>query len=339
MTQESAVSDANIFPYMLSVSTRDGNDGDDSVTILDDLTYRTIVTWHTIVGYLEKGVYKYTGGSVEDAYVDEINKRMSDIDRSTEEPFELEEPFGKSRVEVWATFRGEKNPFHLCSDDNPQTAINVWLGHNRGIKRAIEKLVPKQPETTPQAAQNSNTTQISAYEVTDVAAFKAAMDAGFAAAKSGKNPMNAAMVGMVAASKPIASTAHQNAANANVAPVEGVLVANTWPDKKKVQYADGQLVSFTITKIKAAFFKGSPTYELYTSFGGNYPGFTVYKFKTGTQELTQTYESVVGVLATLNLTLEQPERVGTWRAVVKANHSEKDGSVREYLNVQNLTAV
>lgn len=221
----------------------------------------------------------------------------------TEKGINMEETFGEPRVTIWATWRStNKFRFHLNSDDRLQNAVMVHAAQEAGIEASIAAWNKAHPSTSQQ---------------NDAPA----------------TPKNAPPPA------PNTPTTPQNAANANVAPVDGVLVATTWPDKKKVQYADGQLVSYTITKIKAAFFKGSPTYELYTNFGGNYPGFTVYKFKSGTQELTQTYESIVGVLATLGLTLEQPEAIGTWRVVIKANHSEKDGVVTEYKNVQSLTAL
>lgn len=233
MSQESAVSDVNIPPYILSVSTRDaGHETPEDPQLTEDLTYRTIATWLSIVEYLEKGTYKYTKGSVEQVYADYINEQAAkDTDAPKSEPFEFKEVFGKSRVEVWATFRGEKNPFHLCSDDNPQRAINVWLAHNKGIKRAKAKFAPEQSEQSADAP---------------------------ATPKNAPQPGNAMFTHEPQSNTP---TAPQNAANANVGGfyTKKDAIAKLQPsDKFKMK----------IVQIEKHSKDGKDFYEFFEPYGG-----------------------------------------------------------------------
>lgn len=303
MPHEIAVADVNIHPYILSVTTRDA--GEDA-KLLEELTYRTIATWLHIVKFLKQNVYKFEGGSVEQRYADEINKRL-DTDAPKTEPFEFKETFGDSRVTVWDTYRGAEHPcFHLNSDDNPQVAIDTWLANQRGIQRAIEKFAPN----------TSNLIQ----------------DTPPASATAGN-----AMFTHEPQERPATP---KSAPNTNVTPnqaMEGVIVASQRPNANTPQYANGQLVSFTVTKIVATSNKGSAVYQMWTPLGNQYPTINVYKLKPD-GNLKPDYEAIVPILNTLGLSLDKPEAVGTWRLVVKAAHvPSKDGGDREFLNVQSLT--
>lgn len=150
MSHELQVTDVSIYPYVLSVTTRANGE---TPEVMAELTYRTIAMWLHITKYLKQGVHKLEGGSVEQRYADEINKRV-DTDSPLFEPFEFKETFGDSRVTVWDTYRGAEHPcFHLNSDDNPQVAIDVWVAQGNGIKKAIEKFAPKDDETAPEQMQ------------------------------------------------------------------------------------------------------------------------------------------------------------------------------------------
>jgi len=141
----------------------------------------------------------------------------------------------------------------------------------------------------------------------------------------------------------------QDAPNSSVAPnqasnpqapapnfTEGAIVATRAPNPNNPQYADGQLVSFTVTKIAASSNKGSATFQMWTALGSQYPTVTVYKLDSKGQP-KRDYENIVPVLNTLNLSFEKPEAIGAWRMICKAAHAEKDGKTKEYLNVLSLT--
>lgn len=140
---------------------------------------------------------------------------------------------------------------------------------------------------------------------------------------------------------PNSSTASPQASTipaAPTAPVDGVIVATRAPNPNQPSYADGQLVSYTITKIAASSNQGSATFQLWSPLGQKYPTHTVYKTsKKG--ENTKDYEAIIPVLNTTGLSFEKPEAIGTWRLVCKIAHGEKDGKPREYHNVVSLTAI
>lgn len=143
MTQPTEVRDLAIGNWILSVTTRDM--GDDP-KILEELTYRTIMTWINIVRRLEQQNYAFDGGSVEQVL-------SAEIATSNGQPFEFSPPVNgyQSRVTVWSTYRGGTNPnFHLNSDDTPQVAIDVWRANQLGSERAVTKfntLFPNAPQT------------------------------------------------------------------------------------------------------------------------------------------------------------------------------------------------
>lgn len=149
MSRELATRQVTIGDYVLSVTTRDivttredGISEHMSEGLMEELTLRTIVGWMYIVSQLEQGNYTIPGGSVEAKLADEKNLP----------PFS--ESFTDSRVTVWDSYRGAKNPnFHLNSDDIPQYAVNAWLANNYAIDRAIERFAPRATETAPASAQ------------------------------------------------------------------------------------------------------------------------------------------------------------------------------------------
>lgn len=123
-----------------------------------------------------------------------------------------------------------------------------------------------------------------------------------------------------------------------VNPVEGAIVATRLPTPNTPQYADGQLVSFTIVKIEAGAEKGSPVFKLWSSLGGRYASHTIYKLDTKGQP-KKDYELMLPVLSTLKLDFEHPQATGTWRLVVRAQHAEKEGKVKEYQNPVSFTPI
>ena len=121
-------------------------------------------------------------------------------------------------------------------------------------------------------------------------------------------------------------------------PVEGVIVATKAPAPNNPQYADGQLVSYTINKIAAGSNQGSATFALWGPLGQKYPIITVYKTnKNG--ESKKDFQEMLPVLNALKLDFEHPEGTGNWRLVARASHAEKDGKDKEYMNLVSLTPI
>lgn len=303
MSQTLATRDVKLGNWILNVTTRDN--GEDT-QLLEELTYRTIIMWVNIVRRLEKNTFIYEGESVEKMYAAEINKRMSaDTDASKSAPFEFSEPWGSnnSRVTVWSTYRGNDNPnFHLNSDDVPQAAIDVWVANSNAVDRAVEKLAALMPQTTPQAPQLPVTDEQAQFD---------------------------------------ALPSMQPATPKNTPPATtGAIVATRAPNANRPEYTNGQLVSFTVNKIVATSNKGSAVYQMWTALGTQYPTISVYKLDTK-GGIKPDFEAIVPVLNTLNLTLDKPEAIGTWRLICKAAHvpSKDNTGDREYLNVVSLTAI
>ena len=301
MSQTLSTRDAKIGNWILNVTTRDA--GDDS-QLLEELTYRTIILWVNIVRRLEKNNFTYEGESVEKTYAAEINKRLSsDINAPNPEPFEFTEPWGadNARVTVWSTYRGVKNPnFHLNSSDTPQTAIDVWIANCNGIERAAEKLASILPVGTPQSPQTHEES-----------------------AQATSTP----------------ETQEHPATPKNQPSANGVIVATRAPNSNRVDYANGQLVSFMVNKIEAGSNKGSAIFKLWTALGTQYPTVTVYMKKTD-GNLKPDYEIIKPVIDSLKLSLEKTEAAGNWQLICKVAHVPKpDGTNKEFLNVVSLTAV
>lgn len=307
MSQTVSVGDIPVGGYQVSVTTRHNGEPQD---MMEELTYRTIKAWVVIVTkFLEQQVYTLPlaedgnlRGSVEQAYAAEINAGY-DTDAPPKEPFAFAETFGDARVTCWDTFKS--NPrisFHLNSDDIPQVAVDTWLANQRGIQRAFEEF-----GGIKERVQNTAKTHVDA-------------------------PNSSA-------APPQASDAPATTKASNPAPaVEGAIVATRAPKSSEVQYSDGQLVSFTVTKIVASSNKGSPVYEMWTPLGSQWPTIKVYKLDTKGKEKPD-YKTIVGILATLNLSLDKPEAMGTWRLIVKAAHVPGTEGDREFLNVVSLTAI
>lgn len=302
MPHEIAVADVNIHPYILSVTTRDA--GEDA-KLLEELTYRTIATWLHIVKFLKQNVYKFEGGSVEQRYADEINKRLN-TDAPKTEPFEFKETFGDSRVTVWDTYRGAEHPcFHLNSDDNPQVAIDTWLANQRGIQRAIEKFAPN--------------------------ASQSIQDTPPASATAGN-----AMFTHEPQERPATP---KSAPNTNVTPnqaMEGAIVATRAPNPNSLDYADGQLVEFKINKIVLGTHpnSGSVIYSLWGDLGKKYALKTVYVMASNGTDKSYDYTAAAQTLESLGLTIPgKMQAEGNWKLVCKA----ANGGAKQYLNIVSLT--
>lgn len=304
-----AVGDVEMNGYKLSVTTRDN--GDDPKH-LEELTFRTVNIWLWIVGFLEQGVHKLPDnpGSVESRYAAELNKAMADTDAPRSEPITFERTFGDARVTVWDLSKSIK--FHLNSDDDLQVAVNTWLAQQNALKRL------KAEHATPQQKVSAAGAQQPVDAQKNGAAYNPATDTP---------------------AQPKGAGNAQNSAPAPQPAVEGAIVATRPPNSNRPDYANGQLVSFTVTKIVASSNKGSAVYQMWTPLGNQYPTISVYKLKPD-GNLKPDYEAIVPVLNTLNLSLDKPEAVGTWRLVCKAAHvPNKDGADREFLNVVSLTAI
>lgn len=305
MPQTVIVNEVNVKGFILSVTTRNAGE---TREVMEELTFRTVAAWLAIADALENGsADKFAAfGSVEERYADEINKAAVDTDGPKPEPFSFGDSWGDPRCTVWDTFRSSKPiHFHLNSDDKIPVAIATWQANQNAIKRIAElyhqKPAPELPQEPPQSAPQA------------------------AGADRPATPKNA----------PDA----QNSAPAPHTAVEGAIVATRAPNSNRPDYANGQLVSFTVTKIVASSNKGSAVYQMWTPLGTQYPTLSIYKLKPD-GNLKPDYEAIVPVLNTLNLSLDKPEAVGTWRLVCKAAHvPNKDGADREFLNVVSLTAI
>lgn len=306
MSQTLSVRDVSIGKWILSVTTRDN--GDDPKH-LEELTYRTIMTWVNIARRLEKENYVYEGGSVEAVYASELTP-AHDTDAPQSEPFEFKETFGDSRVTVWSTHRGASNPnFHLNSCDIPQVAINVWRANQTGSERAIIKLESLFPKTAPNITQDTP-------PVVNPPEWDAIPSA------NQKPPQNA----------------QQPHSLDNGGKVQGAIVATRAPNPNTPQYAHGQLVSFAINKIEITSNNGSAVYKFWGPLGQRYALLNLYMKKAdGTPQ--PAYEALKPILAPLGLSLEKPSINGNWIALAQASHATKDNVTKEYMNIQNLTAI
>jgi len=294
----------NMGDKMLSVTSRDN--GDDP-KILEELTFRTIKAWLWIAGHLEQGVYKLPDnpGSVESRYAAEINAAHVDTDAPPKEPFTFRETFGDARVTCWDTFKSNKRVgFHLNSDDDLQVAVNTWLANQNAVKRAYEELASPQQKVSEKRVEPSNSS----------APYNPEADRPATPRNTPQTPVQA---------------------------VEGAIVATRAPSKNR-QYADGQLLIFSINKIVKGTNKGSVTYNLWGDLGKNYALKTVYMTKSGSDEKSQDYIASRDVLEGLNLSVDagKIETHGNWQLVTKVAHGKNGkGEETEFFNVQSLTAI
>lgn len=128
-----------------------------------------------------------------------------------------------------------------------------------------------------------------------------------------------------------------NTAPAPAAPSDGIINATRAPNKNRPEYAEGQLVSFTIHKIVASSSQGSATFQFWSALGNQYPTVTVYKQgKSG--KVNSDYEKIAPLVEKIGFSFDKLEQSGNWRLIVKAAHAEKDGKQVEYLNIVSLTA-
>lgn len=118
----------------------------------------------------------------------------------------------------------------------------------------------------------------------------------------------------------------------SAAPIEGVINATRAPNPNRPEYAEGQLVSFTINKIVASSNNGSATFQLWSELGKQYPTQTIYKLSPNGKVNTD-YEKIAPIVDKIGFSFDKLEQAGNWRLIVKAAHAEKEGKQREYLNV------
>lgn len=119
---------------------------------------------------------------------------------------------------------------------------------------------------------------------------------------------------------------------APAAPIEGVISATRAPNPNRPEYAEGQLVSFTVNKIVASSNNGSATFQLWTDLGKQYPTQTIYKLSPNGKVNTD-YEKIAPIVDKIGFSFDKLEQAGNWRLITKAAHFEKEGKQREYLNV------
>lgn len=115
------------------------------------------------------------------------------------------------------------------------------------------------------------------------------------------------------------------------APVEGAISATRAPNPSRPDYAEGQLVSFTVTKIVASSNQGSPTFQLWSDLGKKYPTITIYK-QSKSGEINSDYERIAPVIEKIGFSFDKLEQAGSWRLITKAWHGMRDGKPVEYLN-------
>ena len=190
----------------------------------------------------------------------------------------------------------------MNSSDIPQIAVNTWVANHKAIDRIRQ--------------ENSQSATQTAQEAVSAAAANQQVD------------------------KPATPRGTTEMPNSPPVATEGAIVATRAPNSNRPDYANGQLVSFTVTKIVASSNKGSAVFQMWTPLGTQYPTISIYKLKPD-GNLKPDYEAIVPVLNTLNLSLDKPEAVGTWRLVCRAAHVEdkKTQADREFLNVVSLTPI
>lgn len=207
-------------------------------------------------------------------------------------------PSGDARVTVWDTFKSQSRIGFHLNSDD---IPQIAINTWLANHKAIERILAEQPPMASQPRQDTP--------------------------NSSATPSQA----------PTTPPAPNGAANPPLF-MDGAIVASRLPTPSTPQYADGQIVSFTIVKIEASADKGSPTFKLWSSLGGKYPSHTIYKLDTKGQ-VKKDYEAMLPVLNALKLDFEHPEAKGTWRLVVRAQHAEKDGKTKEYQNLVSITPI
>ncbi len=133
-----------------------------------------------------------------------------------------------------------------------------------------------------------------------------------------------------------------NVAGQNTTPVAGVINATRAPNPKAVEYADGQMVAYTVNKVAMGANKGSATYALWGPLGQKYPLMTIYKNKPNSDETAPNYIAIKDFIVGLGLSVDagKVEAMGNWTLICKAVHvPQADGSKKEYLNVVSMAPV
>lgn len=229
-----------------------------------------------------------------------VEDRFTTEMQKSDTAFVLLDQWGESRVTIWDTYRGNKRiNFHLNSDDNMQNALDTWCAQ----QTALERVKMAFPQTAPNITQD-----------TPPAVNPPEWDA------------------IPSANAPSAPTAP------NTAQPNGVVAATRAPNPNTPQYTHGQLVSFSINKIEITSNNGSAVYKFWGPLGQRYALLSLYMKKSdGTPQ--PAYEALKPILAPLGLSLEKPSINGNWIALAQASHATKDNVTKEYMNIQNLTAI
>lgn len=216
--------------FKLSITTRSVGD---SPEVMGELTFRTIGAWLFLAGKIQREEWLLSDdemGSVESRYIDHVNN--SD--------FQLADAWGDARVTIW-----DKNgiDFHLNSDDDFQTAIDTWLAHKLGIKRALEHYKSQHPDKVIQDTPNYNAKNTYSPEEAHVEAL---------------NNTPATPKGTSRANQPQSTTAPQNSA---------------FMSKKEAiaKLQPGDNFKMKVVQIKKRSQDGKDYYELYEPYGGK-PG-------------------------------------------------------------------
>lgn len=129
-----------------------------------------------------------------------------------------------------------------------------------------------------------------------------------------------------------------NAPAAPAAPVEGVIKATRAPNKNRIDYADGQLVEFTVEKIVASSNQGSATFQFWTALGKQYATHTVFK-QSKSGSINSDYEKIAPVIEKIGFSFDKLEQLGKWRLITKVAHVDKDGKILEYHNPVSLAPI
>lgn len=231
--------------------------------------------------------------------------QFKSVESSVEELITKDDPLTGYEFKPWDETRitvfdwNHKLDLTVHSSSLPQSCLDIWWAMTDAEKE-LDKLYPKDtPQPAPEQMQPAT-------------------------------PKNAPQQ----QSAPSAPTAPQNAGNANVGATDGVLVATRAPNSNRVDYADGQLVQFNITKIELGMNKGSVIYKMWSALGSQYPTHTVYMKKPDGQ-LKPDYQIIKPLIDTLGLTMEHSEVSGNWLLLCKAATAGE----KQYLNVCEFSAL
>lgn len=134
------------------------------------------------------------------------------------------------------------------------------------------------------------------------------------------------------------SSADEKSAITPQQPANGVVRATRAPNPNAPQYADGQLVEFTIKRVVLGVHptSGSVIYSLWGDLGRKFALKTIYRTSAHSDEDSYDYAAIAPLLESLQLAIPgNVQAEGKWRLIMRAAHDKG----KEYMNVQSMEAL